>query len=338
MKRSKLTAELTETLLALHRQLGMDAQVILEPPYNPPSGLNAALLKTWLSGRVKTARTEHLEYVLKAWGDLESMAPDHATTGGLARVTLTGKIRATLRAEAKRTGYAGQALVKRIKPRPAGLRHTILANWINGRTKTARRDHLQAVLDTYAALPDAPTLEPKTVLRRARSGPRLAFTQKRGDALRKERARTGVSAKKLCALSGEAAPPPGLHAGLINNWLSTDPDTVSKDDYEWALRAWKALSDKPKRPASRRSRATLGRPPKGGRRVFSKTERAELIAHRDRTGVMPTQLINELHAHDAPDGVSPGLITRWINNSPHTVRGDHLDWVLNAWKTLPDKN
>lgn len=336
VKRSILTADLIKTMLALQQRLGADAQAILEPPYSPPEGLNAALIKAWLSGGVKTARAEHVGYVLKSWGDLEAMATCLAGKSGITRIPLTADIRAKLRAEADRTDYAWKALVKLIEPRPAGLTEKTLGNWVNGHIKTARADHVEAVLAAYAALPDATTLERKQRLPSTRSGPRLQFTKDHREVLRKERERTGVSAKALCELAGDDAPPAGIHAGLINGWINSDPATVSKDDYDWALRAWRALPDKRKPPPPHAPKAATSKPGTNNRRAFSKADLAELIAQRARTGVMPTRLIHDLQSGDMPEGITPGLVTGWINNPPRTVRADQFEWVLNAWKALPD--
>lgn len=110
--------------------------------------------------------------------------------------------------------------------------------------------------------------------------------------------------------------PDGLTKSLAEGILNGALDEVPAHILEWVLARAKAEKTKPERvPLANDMVETL-------------------IAERERTGVGQTALLKQ--ADSVPMGLSPGLISAWINGNAETARKDYLNWVLARWRELPD--
>lgn len=52
---------------------------------------------------------------------------------------------------------------------------------------------------------------------------------------------------------------------------------------------------------------------------------AELVEHKDQTGLSPAELLKK--RHDIPPGLCVSLIDHWFNQTTTTTRKDYLDYV-----------
>lgn len=228
----------------------------------------------WMSGRVRTAKPEHLSYVLGEW---PRIAP---------RITLTPEISAALKSEFKRTGVSYPFVQKSLQADVPKLSTTNLSRWARGQSKTACKKEVEAVLALLRSLPNA-EFAPESPAHRYitvrdldtrpgddksakhryisarelntsiagdnpakhqyitnKDAARIPLTAAMLTALNREHARTGIGPTAL--LRTAASPPERLTTGEISSWLNVRPATVNEAHYRWVIEAWSALASKPK--------------------------------------------------------------------------------------------
>ena len=112
--------------------------------------------------------------------------------------------------------------------------------------------------------------------------------------------------------------PKGLSAQMINNWFSGMTKNAKSEHVEYVLEVMQDHC------------AAIG-----GLEGFTPKMREALERERQRTGVLQGKLFESLK--HIPDGLRVATVTRWINNPPTKVRKDHYEFVLGAWKALPDQ-
>ncbi len=143
MARIKLTDEVRSELLRLKAESGMGMMKLLARSGPVPEGLDSAIINSWLAGKTRSARKDHLDFVL---GALRSIDPI---------IQITPEMRAALDAELSRTGYEPTPLLNRIGPCPAKLSPALVSRWRKGQTLSARKSLWTFVLDGLNGLPDA---------------------------------------------------------------------------------------------------------------------------------------------------------------------------------------
>ncbi len=108
-----------------------------------PDGLDSAIINTWLNRKTKSARKDHLEYVLSALHEIDPM------------IQITTEMRAELDAEFRRTGYEPSSLLNRLPPAPEKLTASLISRWRTGQTLSARKSCWDTVIDGLRDIPDA---------------------------------------------------------------------------------------------------------------------------------------------------------------------------------------
>lgn len=144
-------AEVSEgTLLALHREKNrtrVSARQLFARADHVPEGLTVFHVENMVRGLVKKTRREYLEFVLRQW----EMQPDAPI-----RVPITPDILARMLQEKERTGVGPMALLHNTnKERPQRLTTSLIGSWLEGKTKSARKDHLAFVLRRWKTMPSA---------------------------------------------------------------------------------------------------------------------------------------------------------------------------------------
>ncbi|WP_421787179.1 hypothetical protein [Hyphobacterium sp.] len=231
MARITLTDDVIGELERLKRETGLGPQALLRGRADIPKGLTASAIDGWLRGTTHRASEIHLEYALNLW---RSVTP---------RVKITREHIAAIKGHSARTGVAWRALISLIDPLPDGLNGYAISQWVNGHVRSARQDHMDAVLKTLESLPDARFSEPCRYQGRLRFEDRREFTEEDRLALEKERERTGISQGELLKYFYRGKVPDALTSAMITGWINRKPKTVPAALYEWTLKAWKALPD-----------------------------------------------------------------------------------------------
>ena len=64
-----ISDELQQYLQDLKSSSGAGASAMLRGANDRPKGLDAAMVNRWLSGKTRTARSDHWNYVIKRWSE-----------------------------------------------------------------------------------------------------------------------------------------------------------------------------------------------------------------------------------------------------------------------------
>lgn len=174
----------------------------------------------WLSGKIRTAKPAHLDFVVEEWSGLPDK-PLPGKSNRLPRIKLTKDRLEALAKERRRSGKAARALLRGAKDKPQGLNAGIIANWFHGPTKAARTDHYEYALTLWRNAPDkidksAQARKRKAKVQAMREAKPL-IPDKILQKLRAERERTGQVGTLL---KGRNDIPKGLSANMISAWLS----------------------------------------------------------------------------------------------------------------------
>lgn len=206
-------ASVRDALLTEQERTGVGPTKLLKGALDTPEGLEYRTIANWLCGSAKSARADHLEYVLERWCKLPS-APF---------VPITPELHRTLEEHRDRTGVGSRALLSRTPP-PEGLTFGMIDTWFNGLAASARQHHLEFVLAAYEALPPVE---------------HVAITAKLRDELLAHRKRTGIGPYAL--LSGRKDKPDDLRGAIVAAWVSGTIRTARSDHLQYVLERWKNL-------------------------------------------------------------------------------------------------
>lgn len=216
-------------------------------------------------------------------------------------VSISAKIRQELIYHRERTEIAECALIKDMKVNgiaPEGLGAGTCADWLSGGVKTAKWEHLHAVLEHWRKIPsEEDAYTPIT--------PEL-ISEIKGYIFR-----TGVPVWRLLERRNDV--PQGLTTAQIRVWLNQPRQKRIKTEYfNYVWNIYASLPDS--------SRVQLTN------EVLDK-----LRTYQASTGVDAVALLNGRH-HKLPEGLHSGIIQRWLRGEAKSAEKDHLDYVLALWK------
>ncbi len=142
-----IITEIIRIELAEHQaRTGVGPTKLLKNTRNKrPEGLRAHIIDNWISGKNKTLRQSHLDYVCNIWEKLPN---------GPERVEITTEIRTQLCEHRDRTGIGSHAITTVRRDCPKGLTSGIIQYWLDGKIKTAQTEHLNYVLVVWRELDD----------------------------------------------------------------------------------------------------------------------------------------------------------------------------------------
>ncbi|MEO1207190.1 MAG: hypothetical protein AAFV45_12755 [Pseudomonadota bacterium] len=146
---------------------------------------------------------------------------------------------------------------------------------------------------------------------------RIDITSEYLEAIEFHIQRTGLGVHAI--LSGKRhILPKGLTAAKVNGWRSRRTKTAKPEHLQFVSRLWKYAPDKPQ--------------------AVRITERykSQLRREMERTGVGVHAMLKGTR-NKMPEGLNAGIVRKWFNGGNATARQDHLTYVLDQWKALPDK-
>tara|TARA_R110002096_G_scaffold426829_1_gene637056 strand:- start:690 stop:1388 length:699 start_codon:yes stop_codon:yes gene_type:complete len=146
--RVEITPEILEKLRFYRNITNVGEGAILRGKrVEKPKGLNAAIVRLWLVGEIKTAKQEHLDYALELW--------KARYTANEIRVEITDAIVEKLRCHHKRTGVGAIRLLQGAQEKvPDKLTATIIQRLLSHRNKMGQQNHIDYVLREWERLPD----------------------------------------------------------------------------------------------------------------------------------------------------------------------------------------
>lgn len=232
-----ITDEIRATLRGEAERTGLGAAALLRGKRpSEINGMNSGTVQAWMSGAVKTARRDNLDYIIARW---QSM-PDKEDVWA----PLTEEVRMNIRTEIVRTGMGTKRILHDRDDVPQGLKESTLTSAVYGKVKKIRRHYIEYALHLWAETPDAviapiPRESEKLILRR------IVLTVDMRSALLAERERSGVMEKALVNWL-EASPVTDFHppsSSVINGWMTGHAKTARKDHFDMVLAVWRALPD-----------------------------------------------------------------------------------------------
>lgn len=230
----------------------------------------------------------------------------------MERVEVTPEIMDKILTERIRTNVAVQDFLKYPKAQqPDGLNIDKINYLFRDSCRRFRKDYLDFILSSYAALPDAPVAESR-VYGRLRNG-NVEISNAVRSELQNLHKSTGISPAKL--LIGALDRPKTLSSTIVRTWLSGDAKTANKDDLVYVLELW-------------RSHAVA----KTGRVTITPEIRAELKRYQHETGIGAMALLNR--HKNRPKDINSGTISGWMRGNIKKAQQAHLDFVLEAWRNV----
>jgi hypothetical protein len=129
---------------AFQASTGLGPQLLLRRRALPP-GLNAAIVSGWMCGNIKSARPEHIEFVLSLWAKIER-------SGAGGRVSLTDEDRANLKRLIEEARINLKVFFRRAEGIPRKLTYVTVMKWLTGEIVTVEKDHFDFLMERLEAL------------------------------------------------------------------------------------------------------------------------------------------------------------------------------------------
>ncbi|HKX79695.1 MAG TPA: hypothetical protein VJM34_14345 [Novosphingobium sp.] len=304
-----------------------------------PGGLTSSTVSHWLSGKIKTARIEHLEYVLGLWSALPDApvlfrAPVMDKRSHLAPVT--GELRERFRAEIRRTGVTAQMLMPRLPDRPKGMNAAIINRWIGGTIRRAPQAHIDYALAQWIALPDYDAVHGQLCASRSRHDAVdlwIPFTTDMQADILEQFERKGMTPERLLEGAPNRPDKPTLH--VLRGWIYGQVKSTRLAHWTFVLERLATMQDAPQpgRINERRPNKIAANYP--DHRPITDAERSALRAHRQRTGIGGSVLLDK--AADKPKGLSAAMVGLWLTGKTRTADPSFIAYVLTRYERLPDR-
>jgi len=141
MSRIPITDEVMQKLLRLRRETGVSSRRLLRGQDDKPTGLNSSIIDQWLAGNVKSAKPDHIAFVLSAWKKVDPV------------LEITDQIRGRINDEFDRTNLQVTAFLKAV-PTGQYLTADKISKIRNGGYKEIQKSHLDMLIADLAKYPD----------------------------------------------------------------------------------------------------------------------------------------------------------------------------------------
>jgi hypothetical protein len=135
-----LTEDMISRLRAERYRTSVGPKALLKPYTELPKGLNHPMITHWLGGRIKTAREDHLEFVLDAWSCLSD----------IETIELTDELLAELQALQKASGISPEMMVRWGDAGTIGLSVSNIKNYLSGNAKSIPLNYLDAIRNAFS--------------------------------------------------------------------------------------------------------------------------------------------------------------------------------------------
>lgn len=299
---------------------GLGPQALISKLDSPPPDLNKPLVAAWLSGSLKTARKDILDFVMEQW----RQQPDTNL------IELTSEIVAEMQNEKTRTGTGASALLRGVRPSEHnGLSSGMLRQWLSGRALRADKAHIDFVIARWKALPDY-------------DDEWLPLTKSMQEKIASLHSRIQMSWPRF--FDEHTNIPEGLNYNLVWSFLTNQRKTIRKVHYNYLIETLTALGDQPdddnpncleegkkyrnfSRPKTRKGYIPLTP-------EMSKMLRAE----HDRTGVTIKSFAYILATSGDGVKLKPSVLNQWMRGDYKSVPETLYNKVIATWRSLPDKN
>ncbi len=302
--RISLTDKVLQELKYHRERTGVGPRKLLSAKSNIPQGLSAAMVELWFSKKVLKVRQDHLKFVLATWEALPEARQGKKTARVFDHgfVKIPAATRQQLQEYRQQSGIGPISLLKQTNG-PLGLTSGMIQSWLGGAVKTAKREHLQFVLDRWSQL-----------TRTEKTAKRVAVTDDVWKQLLAYREQGWLPGQ---ILKDATDVPPGLKATIISSWFSRNPKLVRQDYLEFVLLRCQQLA----KQKSRRIKITVAM-------------HTKIIKQQHRTGIGPKALLKTVS--EIPQGLTAGTVENWLSKNSQTAWHDYYQWTIEQWQQLPD--
>lgn len=224
-----LTPEMISALYEECRRTGVSVPALAKHYLDPTLGITQRQIHQWMLGLIKSADPKLYTCVLRSWRGLPGLDEEF--------VVYSSEVRAAMDAERTRTGIAAVQIFTNDADLPDGLTRNKIRNFYCGVLTRLDRRAFEHIMRTWNAFPDADSAT-------------VALTPDILAALRAGITRTNKGPSAI--LRGARDRPDGLHAALIQTWLSGKTRTARSRHLDYVMNCYSVAS-----PASAAKR---GRP------------------------------------------------------------------------------
>lgn len=201
--------------------------------HDAPTGLNASLISAWITGKIKTARPDHLQWVINKYKHISAPEPLHP---------ITDKMRKALDHEFLRTGIGSIRLLSGSSRQiPHGLNASMINSWRSETAKMARDEHWTFVMSEYALISDKSGIKRSGTKKRNKSD-RIILTDSHLALLESEKDRTGLGTINIMRHLPSPLPD-GLTRNVIQSWNLRTTKSAKVAHWECIMNAYKTLPD-----------------------------------------------------------------------------------------------
>lgn len=226
--RVTVTDDIRRSLRAHKARSGFGTTRLLRGLESIPPGLNPQIIESWIRGDAKTARRDHLRFVLAEWD--RKLAVEI--------VEITPAFLSALLQEKERTGYGAIRLLRDTPGKPDGLTKHMVEAWLAGGTRSARTDHVEFVLQAWRSKGTRKT--PKRPRRNlATNSDYVILLPKDREYLLAQKNRTGRGTHSLLATAPDV--PDGLTPRVIQGWLDGRCRKARKAHLAYVRKLWRRL-------------------------------------------------------------------------------------------------
>lgn len=310
-KLSIIIAEDRQKMIDLKNATGVTPHMLLAGRTDVPEDLTENKIRHWLNGRSKSARPDHLRYVIRAWEELPRYEFVENPADEIAE----------MRRLKEETGFGFSALLSgQREEMPEGLRADIIKGWFENTRVKARRDHLDYVLARWRSLRDDGRV-------------RLAILPDHIDELRGHIERTGVSIKQLLENADDV--PGRLSLPMLRSWFTESPPHARQEHLDYVFARWRNLPDfVPPTPEELGIEEVVV---EQGRIALTPELLRRIDELQESTGVgmkTLTKKATEMGV-EIPDGWNANMHQRWRSQTITRASGEHLVFAIKVWESLP---
>lgn len=223
------------------------------------------------------------------------------------RIDITQDMRDEMIAQVSRTGCGAAALITYMKDQgtlPDGLTWGMIDSYIRGKSASAQKLHLKAMMDSWVELKNQgeafTTITPITIKQ-----------------LKSHATRTGISETRL--IKSRTDTPNKLTCYQIRSWIEGRTKTAKTTSLNYVLKLWESTPDKPE--------------------CLEVTPEMleEINGHKNRTGKGTSALLRGMR-NKIPDGLNSGVVGGWMLGKTKTARKDHWECIIKLYEQTNDFN
>lgn len=308
----QITPDIIDGLKSHRERTGVGPHKLLRGRKDRPTGLSGIQISAWIDGKIKSARKQHVNYVLKIW-------EEEGTVDGSAKIDISkSSFAKKLFNEINSLGIGGTKLLRYMDD-SSGLTSRTIDNILCNRNKTIVEHQLRSINVAFYRLREAVHSRDHTKIEQpsCKSGHRIAISNSQLVMLKKYRDKGFLPGHIF--KQNSLKKPSYLNPNMISGWLSGRTNRVNHEHLKYVLEACEELD----KSISKRVEITPS--------IYD-----EICFHKERTGFGPKKFVDVIGR--VPDGFNSGLITGWLSRNTMTARQDYLNFVLEKWREMPNKD